>query len=558
MSRPVLMAVDDDAPVLAAVERDLRDRYAEHYQVITASSGDQALDLLRRLRLREDTVALLLVDQRMPGMSGTELLAASRELYPEAKRVLLTAYADTDAAIRAINDADVQHYLLKPWDPPEERLYPVLDDLLETWRRPAPSANLRVVGDRWSAGSHALREFLARNLVPYRWLDLETDPQARLLLDAAQAEAGTLPVLVTDDGEVLVDPDLTTVAQRIGLQVRAERQAYDLVVAGAGPAGVGGGGGAGPAGLAAGVYGASEGLSTLVLECNAPGGQAGTTSRIENYLGFPTGLSGADLTLRAREQAIRFGAEILVPSEVAGLRREDPYTVVRLADGTEISASTLLIASGVNYRTLDVPGAAALTGMGVYYGAGRAEGVDHAGGRVFVVGGGNSAGQAAVFMAQFAASVTLLIRGTDLTSTMSRYLIDRIEASEKISIEYHTEVGGALGERRLEGLRLRANGTDEQEVAADALFVFVGQAPRTSWLEGVVRRDDRGFVLTGGDLGIPPPDWPLAVPPLPLETSVPGVFAAGDVRHGSVKRIASAVGEGAMAVRFAHERLAGR
>ncbi|MCW2706148.1 MAG: trxB, partial [Blastococcus sp.] len=341
MSRPVLMAVDDDGPVLAAVERDLRDRYAEHYQVITASSGDQALDLLRRLRLREDTVALLLVDQRMPGMSGTDFLAASRELYPDARRVLLTAYADTDAAIRAINDADVHHYLLKPWDPPEERLYPVLDDLLETWRRPAPSANLRVVGDRWSPSSHALREFLARNLVPYRWLDVETDPQARVLLDAARTDAGALPILVTDDGEVLVEPDLHTVAERIGLQVRAERSAYDLVVAGAGPAG-----------LAAGVYGASEGLSTLVLECNAPGGQAGTTSKIENYLGFPVGLSGADLTLRAREQAIRFGAEILVPAEVAGLRREDPYTVIRLADGTEVSASTLLIASGVNYRTL--------------------------------------------------------------------------------------------------------------------------------------------------------------------------------------------------------------
>jgi thioredoxin reductase (NADPH) len=547
MSRPVLMAVDDDGPVLAAVERDLRDRYAEHYQVITASSGDQALDLLRRLRLRDDTVALLLVDQRMPGMSGTEFLAASRELYPEAKRVLLTAYADTDAAIRAINDADVHHYLLKPWDPPDERLYPVLDDLLETWRRPAPTANLRLVGDRWSPASHALREFLARNLVPYRWLDVETDPAARVLLDAARADAGALPILVLDDGEVLVEPDLHTVAERIGLQVRAVRSAYDLVVVGAGPAG-----------LAAGVYGASEGLSTLVLECNAPGGQAGTTSRIENYLGFPVGLSGADLTLRAREQAIRFGAEILVPAEVAGLRREDPYTVIRLSDGSEVSASTLLVASGVNYRTLDVPGAAALTGMGVYYGAGRAEGVDLAGGRVFVVGGGNSAGQAAIFLSQFAASVTVLVRGPDLTSTMSSYLIERIEASEKISVEYRTEVAGTIGTRRLEGLRLRSNDTDEHEVAADGLFVFVGQAPRTSWLEGVIRRDDKGFVLTGGDLGLPPPDWPLAVPPLPLETSVPGVFAAGDVRHGSVKRIASAVGEGAMAVRFAHERLAGR
>ena len=547
MTPPVLLAVDDDEPVLASIERDLRERYSEHYRVMASSSGEQALDLLRRLRLREDAVALLLVDQRMPGMSGTELLAASRELYPDARRVLLTAYADTDAAIRAINDAEVQHYLLKPWDPPEERLYPVIDDLLETWRRPLPVANLRVVGDRWSSATHDLREFLARNLVPYKWLDVESDPQARLLLDVAQADAGALPILVLDDGEVLVTPDLHVVAERIGLQVRAERTAYDLVVVGAGPAG-----------LAAGVYGASEGLSTLVLECNAPGGQAGTTSRIENYLGFPVGLSGADLTLRAREQAIRFGAEILVPADVAGLRREDPYTVVRLADGTEISASVLLVASGVNYRTLDVPGAAEFAGIGVYYGAGRAEGVDHSGGRVFVVGGGNSAGQAALFLTQFAASVTLLIRGGDLTSTMSRYLIDRLEASEKVTIEYRTEVAGVLGSRRVEALRLRTGGTDEREVAADAVFVFVGQAPRTSWLEGVVRRDDHGFVLTGADLGQPPPDWPLAVPPLQLETSVPGVFAAGDVRSGSVKRIASAVGEGAMAVRFAHERLSGR
>src|SRR5829696_9219326 len=546
MTPPVLLAVDDDEPVLASIERDLRERYSEHYRVMAASSGEQALDLLRRLRLREDAVALLLVDQRMPGMSGTEFLAASRELYPDAKRVLLTAYADTDAAIRAINDADVHHYLLKPWDPPDERLYPVLDDLLETWRRPAPAANLRLVGDRWSPGSHALREFLARNLVPYRWLDVETDPQARVLLDAARADAGRLPILVTDDGEVLVDPDLHTVAERIGLQVRAVRSAYDLVVVGAGAAG-----------LAAGVYGASEGLSTLVLECNAPGGQAGTSSRIENYLGFPVGLSGADLTLRAREQAIRFGAEILVPAEVVGVRRVDPYTVVRLEDGSEVSASTLLVATGVKYRTLDVPGAAGLTGVGVYYGAGRAEGVDYEGGRVFVVGGGNSAGQAALFLSQFAASVTVLIRGEDLAATMSRYLVDRLAASEKISVERSTEVAGAMGTRRLEGLRLRT-GTAEREVPADALFVFIGQSPRTSWLDGVVRRDDRGFLLTGLDLGPSSQDWPLAVQPLPLETSVPGVFAAGDVRHGSGNRIAAAVGEGAMAVRFAHQRLGAR
>ncbi len=546
MSRPVIRAVDDDGPVLAAVERDLRERYAEHYQVLAASSGDQAMDLLRRLRLREDAVALLLVDQRMPGMNGTELLAGSRELYPEAKRVLLTAYADTDAAIRAINDADVHHYLLKPWDPPEERLYPVLDDLLETWKRPSPVTNLRLIGDRWSATSHALRQFLVRNLVPFRWMDVETDPQAQALLQLARADAGRLPVVLLDDGEMLVQPDLPVLAERIGLRTRAQRDAYDLVVVGAGPAG-----------LAAGVYGASEGLSTLVLECSAPGGQAGTTSRIENYLGFPVGLSGSDLTMRAREQAIRFGVEILTPAEVVGLRRADPYTVVRVADGSEVSAGALVVASGVDYRTLDVPGAAELTGIGVYYGAGRAEAVDHAGGHLYVVGGGNSAGQAAVFLSQWAASVTVLIRADDLTATMSQYLIDRIEASDKISVEPRTEVAGVLGDRRVEGLRLR-HGTDEREVAADALFIFVGQAPRTTWLHGVVRRDERGFVLTGTDLGNPPPDWPLDVPPLPLETSVPGVFAAGDVRHGSVKRIASSVGEGAMAVRFVHERLAGR
>jgi thioredoxin reductase (NADPH) len=546
MGRPVLLAVDDDAPVLAAVERDLRDRYAEQYQVMTASSGDQALELLRRLKLREDPVALLLVDQRMPGMSGTDLLAASRRLHPDARRVLLTAYADTDAAIRAINDADVQHYLLKPWDPPEDRLYPVLDDLLQTWRRPEPASNLRLVGDRWSPATHELRQFLGRNLVPYRWMDVESDAQARELLELAHSDAGSLPVVVFDDGEVLPRPALQEVAQRIGLHVRAERAAYDLVVAGAGPAG-----------LTAGVYGASEGLSTLLLECNAPGGQAGTTSRIENYLGFPVGLSGADLTLRAREQAVRFGAEILVPAEVAGLRRADPYTVVRLSDGTEVSASTLVIATGVTYRTLDVPGAAAMNGMGVSYGAGRAEAVEHAGGRVFVVGGGNSAGQAAVFLSATAASVTVLVRGESLASTMSRYLIDRIEASDRITVEQGTEVAGVLGERRLQALRLRT-GTEEREVPADAVFVFIGQAPRTGWLDGVVRRDERGFVLTGADLGSPPPDWPLAVPPLLLETSVPGVLAAGDVRHGSVKRIASAVGEGAIAVSLAHERLARR
>jgi thioredoxin reductase (NADPH) len=543
MSKPALVAVDDEPPVLSAVERDLRAHYAEHYQVYTASSGEQALDLLRRLRLREDPVALLLVDQRMPGMSGVELLAASRKLYPDARRVMLTAFADTDAAIKAINDAEVQHYLLKPWDPPEDRLYPVLDDLLQTWRPPPPAANLRLVGDRWSQSSHEMRDFLARNLVPYRWLDVESDPRARELLEVAGIDAGSLPAVVLDDGEVLLQPEPHQLAARIGLRARAARAAYDLVVVGGGPAG-----------LAAAVYGASEGLSTLVLECEALGGQAGTTSRIENYLGFPVGLSGADLTLRAREQAVRLGAEILVPAEVVGLQRADPYTILRLDDGGDVSASSLLIATGARYRTLDVPGAAGLTGVGVYYGAGRAEGADHQGGRVFVVGGGNSAGQAAHFLAQFAASVTLLVRGGDLAGSMSRYLIDRLDASEKISVEYHTEVLGALGTRRLEGVRLRSAGA-ERQVPADALFVFIGQTPRSAWLDGVVRRDEGGFVLTGMDVGSWVPEWPLSAPPLPLETSVPGVFAAGDVRHGAGNRIAAAVGEGAMAVRFAHQRL---
>jgi thioredoxin reductase (NADPH) len=551
VTRPVLLAVDDDVPVLGAVERDLRDRYAERYRVMTASSGEEALDLLRRLRLRDDVVALLLVDQRMPGMTGVELLAASRRLYPEARRVLLTAYADTDAAIRAINDADVQHYLLKPWDPPEDRLYPVLDDLLQTWRPPPPVTNLRVVGHRWSSPSHELRDFLARNLVPYRWLDVDGDAEARELLDLAQVDASRLPVVVLDDGQVLAAPPLPEVAERIGLRVRAERAGYDLVVVGAGPAG-----------LAAGGYGASEGLSTLLVECNAPGGQAGTSSRIENYLGFPVGLSGADLTLRAREQAVRFGAEILVPAEVVGLRREDPYTLVALSDGTEVSAAALVIATGVTYRTLDVPGADRLAGAGLYYGAGRAEAVDHAGGRLYVVGGGNSAGQAALYLAQWAASVTVLIRDGDLFRSMSRYLIDQIEASDTVSVEPFTQVLGIVGDRRVEGLRLgptpSAAAGEERDVAADGLFVFIGQAPRTQWLDGVVARDPQGFVLTGSDLGSPVPGWPLASPPFPLETAVPGVFAAGDVRHGSIKRVASSVGEGAMAVRFCHERLAGR
>ena len=546
-SRPTILAVDDDRAVLAAVEEDLRARYGEDYRIVAADSGAVALETLRELRLRDDPVSLLVVDQRMPGMTGVELMERSRELYPGARRVLLTAYADSEAAIAAINDAGVDHYLLKPWHPPEERLYPVLDDLLETWRPPQPAAELRLIGHRWSQPSTALREFLARNLVPYRWLEVARDHEADELLRLAGHDAARLPVVVLGDGRTLVQPEPSELAAHIGLRVHAERDVYDLVVVGAGPAG-----------LAAGVYGATEGLSTLVVERTAPGGQAGTSSRIENYLGFPAGLSGADLTMRARQQARRFGAEILTPAEVVGVTRADPYRLVRFGDGSEVTTSALVIATGVDYRTLDVPGAAQLAGVGVYYAAGRAEAVEHTGGSVYVVGGGNSAGQGAMFLSGFAAQVTVLVRDETLSTTMSRYLIDQLEATDNITIRTRTSVAEAKGVDHLEALTLadEAAGTTEQ-VAADALFVFIGMSPRTDWLDGLVQRDEGGFILTGHDLGPEPRGWPLDRPPLPLETNVPGILVAGDVRHGSVKRVASAVGEGAMAVRFVHERLTG-
>jgi thioredoxin reductase (NADPH) len=549
MSRPTILTVDDDRSVLAAIEEDLRAHYGREYRIAAADSGAAALELLARLRLREESVALLLVDQRMPGMSGVELLERAIPLYPDAKRALLTAYADTEAAIRAINLVGVDHYLLKPWDPPEERLYPVLDDLLGAWRPPWPQADVRLVGNRWSRPSTALREFLARNLVPYRWLDVEREPEARQLLELAGLDAGRLPVVLLADGTVLTQPEATELAERVGLRVHAEREAYDLVVVGAGPAG-----------LAAGVYGASEGLSTLVVEREAPGGQAGTSSRIENYLGFPAGLSGADLTMRARQQAARFGAEILTPQEAVGVSREDPYRIVHFADGSEVTASTLVIATGVSYRALDVPGVEPLAGAGVYYNAGRAEALDHADGQVYVVGGGNSAGQGAMFLAGFAEQVTLLVRDETLATTMSRYLIDQLESTGNIRIRYATSVVEAKGVDHLEVLTVadKATGTTEQ-VRADGLFVFIGMQPRTDWIAGLVERDEGGFIPAGSDLGPEPRGWPLGErPPLPLETNVPGVFVAGDVRHGSIKRVASAVGEGSMAVRFAHERLAGR
>lgn len=546
MADPVLLAVDDDRGVLRAVEADLRARYGDGYRILGAASGEEALDVLRRLRLRDDPVALLLVDQRMPGMNGVELLEHSRELYPDAKRALLTAYADTEAAIKAINAADVDYYLLKPWHPPEERLYPVLDDLLETWRPPQPTADLRVIGHRWSRSSHDLRDFLARNLVPYHWMDVELDPQARRLLELAGVDGSRLPVVVLGDGTALVEPSAEELAQRIGLRVHAERTTYDLVIVGAGPAG-----------LAAGVYGASEGLSTLIVEQTAPGGQAGTSSRIENYLGFPRGLSGADLTARARQQALRLGAEILTPVEAAQVIRKDPYRLLRLSDGSEPTTSALLIATGVTYRTLDLPGAEALTGAGIYYSSGRQEALAHKGEDVYVLGGGNSAGQAAMFLSQFAASVTILVRSESLAESMSRYLIDQLEATENIRVCYRTRVVGAAGDGRLEALTITDDAAGKTEtVAAGALFIFIGMAPHTDWVADLVERDPYGFIYSGADLGPHPPGWTLDRLPLPLETSAPGVFVAGDVRFGSVKRVASAVGEGAMAVRFIHQHLA--
>jgi thioredoxin reductase (NADPH) len=542
---PTILAVDDDPGVLAAVETDLRARYAEHYRILASTSGEEALDVLRELRLADATVALLIVDQRMPGMSGVDLLRAATGLYPDAKRALLTAYADTAAAISAINDASVDYYLLKPWHPPEDNLYPVLDDLLETWRPPPLVADLRLIGHRWSPESHALRQFLTRNLVPYRWLDIERGTDAAVLLDLAGVDTAQLPVLVFGDGRVLPQPEPGELAEALGLRVHAERASYDLVVVGAGPAG-----------LAAGVYGASEGLSTLVVESTAPGGQAGSSSRIENYLGFPAGLSGADLTMRARQQASRFGAEILTPQQAVGISRSDPYRIVRLADGSEITTPTVVIATGVHYRTLDVPGAAALSGVGVYYAAGRAEALNHEGGQAYVIGGGNSAGQGVLFLTSFAEHVTLLVRDTTLAKTMSRYLIDQLEQADSVTIRYETEVVEVKGDRHLETLTLAGRDGVTETVAADALFVFIGMEPRTEWIQDLIACDGAGFVLSGVEVGPQPAGWNVARQPLQLETSVPGVFVAGDARAGSIKRVASAVGEGAMAVRFVHEHLA--
>ncbi len=548
MAKPIILALDDDPEVLRAVERDLRRHYGEHFRVLRADSGARALDALRQLKDRGEAAALLLVDQRMPEMGGVEFLEQAIPLFPGCKRVLLTAYADTDAAIRAINVVKLDYYLTKPWDPPEEKLYPVLDDLLDDWKASyrAPFDGLRVIGHRWSSDSHRVKDFLARNQVPYQWLDIEADDDACRLYTAA--ERRDLPLIVLPDGERLSNPDPGVLAEKVGLQIRAERPFYDLIIAGGGPAG-----------LAAAVYGASEGLNTVLIEREAVGGQAGTSSRIENYLGFPSGVTGAELARRAVTQARRFGVEV-VHQEICGLRVQDQYRVISLADGTEISSHALIIATGVSYRKLDVPGLDRLSGAGVYYGAAMTEALSCKDDDVYIVGGANSAGQAAMYFSKYARCVNVLVRGDTLEKGMSQYLVDEIRQTDNVRVLLGTEVVEAGGGDHLETLTLAHGDTGEREtVAARALFIFIGAAPRTDWLDGVVRRDDHGFILAGPSLmtgGRRPPGWPQDRDPFLLETSVPGVFVAGDVMHDSVKRVASAVGGGSIAVQFVHQYLA--
>ncbi|MFC6015889.1 FAD-dependent oxidoreductase [Plantactinospora solaniradicis] len=550
MANPVILTVDDDPAVSRAVARDVRRRYGDRYRVVRASSGEEALTALREVKLRGDQVAVLLADYRMPQMNGIQFLEAAMDLFPMARRVLLTAYADTDAAIDAINVVDLDHYLLKPWHPPEEKLYPVLDALLDAWAAtPETTTNeVRVIGHRWSAPSFAVRDFLARNLVPYRWL-LADEPEGGRLLAAAEASAEDVPVVITPDGTTLVKPTEAELARHVGFSTTPAAEFYDLVVVGAGPAGLG-----------AAVYGASEGLRTVLVERQATGGQAGQSSRIENYLGFPDGVSGAQLADRARRQALKFGAELLTARDVVGLEAAGATRLLRFSDGTSIAAHTVVLATGVSYRQLTAPGLAELTGRGVFYGSASTEAPNCAGQDVYIVGGANSAGQAAVYFARHARRVHLLVRGPDLRRSMSHYLIEQIERIDNVEVHPHSEVVGGDGTDHLEQITICDNRFGVQRsVKASWLFVFIGAEPRTDWLADVVARDARGYVLTGPDLasdGRRPAGWALPREPYLLESSLPGVFAAGDVRADSIKRVASAVGEGAMVVSLAHQYLA--
>ncbi len=553
MAKPVLLSVDDDRDVLRAIERDLRSQYGSDYRVIGSDSPEAALDLLKQLKLRNDSVALLLADQRMPNMDGVGFLLEGMRIFPDAKRALLTAYADTSAAISAINEANINYFFLKPWDPPSEHLYPQLDDLLDDWKATYHPAfqGIRVLGTRWSPKSYELRDFLARNRVPYQWIDVEgaaNDPETKRLLEALGPEASSLPVVLFPDGTKLLESVPTEVAQKVGLRTRAQTDFYDLAIVGGGPAG-----------LAAAVYGASEGLNTVIIEKEAPGGQAGMSSRIENYLGFPNGLSGGDLARRAVVQAQRFGVEILAPQEVVSARAEGPYRILKLADGAEISCHALMIASGVQWRRLEAPGIDRLQGAGVYYGGGATEALSCKGEIVYVVGGANSAGQAAMNFSKYADKVVMLLRGDSLSSTMSQYLIDQIKVTPNIQLWSHASIAEVHGDSHLEEVSVLCSDTSRVErVPASSLFIFIGALPRTDWLTGLIERDDRGFILTGPDLirdGEHPKGWSLERDPFLLETNIPGIFAVGDVRHGSVKRVASGVGEGSVAVQFIHQYL---
>ncbi|MGI8504803.1 MAG: FAD-dependent oxidoreductase [Hassallia sp.] len=550
MAKPVILTVDDDPEVLQAVARDLRQEYGDRYRILRAESGAGALEALEQLKLRNQPVALFLADQRMPHMSGVEFLEQALSMFPDAKRALLTAYADTDAAIRAINTTKIDYYLMKPWDPPQERLYPVLKDLLDDWEAGfhPPFQGIRVIGNRWSPHSHQAKDFLARNQIPYQWMDIELSPEAQQLVEYADCDKLHLPLVLFDDGSSLMQPSNAQIAEKIGLKTQAEKPFYDLIIIGGGPGG-----------LAAAVYGASEGLRTVMIEREAPGGQAGTSSRIENYLGFPVGLSGGDLARRAVTQARRFGVEILTPQEVTGIRVEDTYRFVQLADGSEISCHALILALGVAWRRLNVPGLEKLTGAGVYYGAAQTEAMSCQGEEVYIIGGANSAGQAAMYFSKYAKHVTMLVRGDSLTKSMSQYLIDQIAETPNITVQVHSSVIEAKGETSLEALTIVNALTGEtQTVPATSLFIFIGAQPRTEWLDGVVEKGDRGFILTGPDLqlnGRRPKGWTLERDPYLLETNIPGVFAVGDVRQGSIKRVASSVGEGSICVQFVHQYL---
>jgi thioredoxin reductase (NADPH) len=543
--RPAIVAVDDEPAVLAAVARDLRRHFGENYRILRAGSGAEGLELLGELRTRGDAVAMLVADQRMPGMDGTDYLLKARSIYPEAKRVLLTAYADTDAAIAAINEVSLDYYLLKPWDPPEEQLYPVVEDLLTTWAAGTAleSGGVRVIGHRFSRDTHDLRDFLARNRVPARWLDVERDSEARELMAVAGVAEDRLPMTLLEDGTVLERPTVLELAERLGVAVQPASEHYDLVIVGGGPAG-----------LAAAVYGASEGLRTVMVEREAPGGQAGQSSRIENYLGFPAGLSGSDLARRATDQARRLGAELLTVSDAVALRVEGAGRIVELTGGGQLSANCVLVASGVSYNRMEAPGFAEFTGAGVYYGAALTEARSCADQHVVVIGGANSAGQAAVYFSGYAKRVSMLVRGESLAKSMSHYLIEQIAALPNVEVRTGAQAISAEGhDGRLASLNIRENGEDMSE-QVDACFIFIGAAPRTDWLEGVLARDEHGFILAGAE--VRDHGWALAREPYVLETSVPGVFVAGDVRARSIKRVASAVGEGSMAVSLIHEYLA--